>query len=115
MKSQAHPDELQELAELGRKFRSQQRGRRPGALARHVRETVGRICPESFDALLTEFEYQALHNRTLGGGPILRVNREWETVLYLDDGIEREATFKRLRNIAQIRKSRFSVSRESPH
>lgn len=104
--------ELRALAEIGRKFRNQQRGRQPGVLARHVRETVARIRPASFDDLLLEFEYQAVRNRTLGGGPILRVNREWETVLYLAKGVEREATFKRLRNLAQIRKSRLAISRE---
>lgn len=105
-------NELRALADIGRKFRDQQHGRRPGVLALHVHATVAAIRPESFEDLLTELEFQALRNRTLGGGPILRVNREWETVLYLDGSKEKEVTFKRVQNLAQIRKSRFPITRE---
>ncbi|MBD5801324.1 hypothetical protein AZOA_07370 [Azoarcus sp. Aa7] len=105
--------ELRALADFGRKFRNQQHGRRPGALSLHIRATVTRVRPATFEDLLTELEFQALRNRTLGGGPILRVDRQWETVRYLDGATEREVTFKRLQNLAQLRKSRLSVTRES--
>lgn len=105
--------ELRALAGLGRKFRAQQHGRRPGVLSLHIRATVARVRPATFPDLLVELEYQALKNRTLGGGPILRVDRQWETVLYLDGETEREVTFKRLQNLAQLRKSRLPVTRET--
>lgn len=105
--------ELRALADIGRRFRDQQHGRRPGVLSLHIRATVARVRPAKFEDLLTELEFQSLRNRTLGGGPILRVDRQWETVRYLDGETEREVTFKRLQNLAQLRKSRIPVTRET--
>lgn len=105
-----HADpELLRLAEIGRRFSGQWRGRRPGALHRYVRELVDVQGHRTFEALLIELEYRVLAARVTGRGgcPVIRVDRGFEIVRYIENGIEKEATFKRIRNIAQFRKNRF--------
>lgn len=98
-------DEFLGLVRLGIKFNNRL-GRRLGVLAQHVRATVKTTRPESFDNLLIELELHVMRHQLLGEGPIVKVDRQWEVVRYIEAGEEREATFKRVQNIAQIRKSR---------
>lgn len=94
-----------ELAELGRRFREHQRGRRPGVLATYVRDAVARLETRTFAELVSELEFQALRRNLLGpqASPIEKVNREFETVVYHDRRGRHLASFKRLRNIARLR------------
>ncbi len=105
-------DRLIELVTIGLAFREQQRGRRPGVLRRRVVEIVGAMQDPTFDALLVELELDALRHRLGGDSPILRVDRAEEVIRYVERGIEREAGFRRLRNVAQLRKARASLRRE---
>lgn len=107
-------DALAALVGLGLAFRAQHRGRRPGVLRRHVAAVVARMpAPRTFDALLTELEFDALRGRLQGSTPILRVDRREEVVRYIEHGVELECGFRRLRNIAGLRNARGPLSRES--
>lgn len=107
-------DEILGLIRIGEKFRaSQRRGRKHGVLRRHISELVARAKPDNFDALLLLLELEALNHTLAGDGVIVRVNRGFECLRYLEGGDEREVSFKRLRNIAQFRNSRESLTRET--
>lgn len=98
-------DEEACLIELGRKFRDQQRGRRPGVLRRYVREIVAGLEKRTFASLLLELEFRSHASRLTGKPcPVIEVRRDFEFVRYVEKGTEKEASFKRIRNIAQLRK-----------
>ncbi|MGE4124470.1 MAG: hypothetical protein AB7E59_04300 [Pusillimonas sp.] len=74
-------EEIYELAELGRKFRAQQRkGRRPGFLRQHVTSIIKRSQPNiSFERLLQELELEAARRESDGerASPVEKVDRIW--------------------------------------
>jgi len=106
-------ERLLRLVRIAEAFERQQRGRRPGALRRHVEATVARMPVRTFEALLRELEFDALRHRLQGETPIVRVDRREEVVRYVEAGVEREAGFARLRNIARLRNSPVPLSREA--
>ena len=98
-------DDEARLIEIGRKFREQQRGRRPGVLSCYVRELVAGLEERTFDALVLELEFKCHASRLTGQPcPVVEVRRDFEFVRYVEKGAAKEASFKRLRNIAQLRK-----------
>ena len=98
-------ERLLRLVRIAEAFERQHRGRRPGALRRHVETTVARMPVRTFEMLLRELEFDALRHRLQGETPIVRVDRREEVVRYVEAGVEREAGFARVRNIARLRKS----------
>jgi hypothetical protein len=106
-------DMLARLVRIGERFAAQQRGRKPGVLRRYVEAIVDRLCERTFENLLVELEFAALLGDRYGSTPILRVDRAEEVVRYLERGVERECSFKRIRNIAKLRLSRVPLTRET--
>lgn len=109
----AERDELLRLVRAGDAFVGQWGGRRPGVLRTYIASVVAGLRECTFEALLIELEFAALVGSRYGSTPILRVDRAEEVVRYVEHGVERECTFKRVRNIASLRKSRVSLTRES--
>lgn len=105
-------DELLRLVRLGERFADQHCGRRPGVLRKHVESVVADLPERTFEALLVALEFDALLGNRYGTTPILRVDRAEECVRYVENGVERECTFKRIRNLARLRVSREPVTRE---
>jgi hypothetical protein len=95
-------DEMLGLVRLGVAFRSQQRGRRPGFLHRHIADAVqGLPAHATFESLLEELELQAVRrDRGEDAMPVEKVNRVWQLVTYHCPRKGRQqVTFKTLRNI----------------
>lgn len=95
-------DELLNLVQLGLRFRAQHTGRRPGLLARTVRDCVARVGPRcTFAELLVELDLLAAERAEARGGrlpPVESVSRSWEVVRFHDPRRgEIEVSFSALR------------------
>ena len=95
-------DEVLDIVRLGLKFRGQHTGRRPGPIARLVRDCASRSGPPyTFDKLLEEIEIEAARRALHGerASMVERVDRVWQlATIHLSRRGPVQVSFGTLRN-----------------